>query len=115
MKKRQLIQVAFWGFLIGILLIVFLQVISGHNINRLIKGNKELLKDIQFQSELREIEADILTVESDIRGAVISQNPVFLKNVQNKILNIDRNITTLEKLLGNADRVKEIDLLDRLL
>ncbi|HEY0356794.1 MAG TPA: hypothetical protein VGC29_11345, partial [Flavisolibacter sp.] len=67
-----------WLFLFGIVIIVFLQVMSGYNIKRLIGGNKTLLNELQVQNDLRKLEGDILLVESDIRGAVITGNEAYL-------------------------------------
>ena len=51
MKKGPLITIALIGFLAGVVLIVFLQVVSGSNINRLIQGNNKLLTELQIQRE----------------------------------------------------------------
>ncbi len=59
---------ALWFFLGGVLLIVFLQFISGKNNERLIQGNKRLYYEVETQQDLRGLESDVLTVESDIRG-----------------------------------------------
>ena len=115
MKKRRLISIALWGFLIGIALIVFLQVISGRNINRLIEGNKDLLSELQIQNDLRKIEADILIIESDIRGAIISQDLNFLNDIQKRSEGIDRNYQKLVLLFKNDESLDKIHLLDKLL
>ena len=63
-----------WLFLAGVALIVFIQFFSGQNINRSIQGNKRLLQEVALQNELRQLEADVLTVESDIRGVIITND-----------------------------------------
>jgi signal transduction histidine kinase/CheY-like chemotaxis protein len=89
MRKPEFRIWVLWLFLIGVVVIVFLQVISGYNINRLTQGNKTLLKERGIQKKIRELEADILIIESDIRGAVITNNNDYIKNIRQKINSID--------------------------
>ncbi len=100
MRKNSLQHIALWGFLIGLLVIVFIQFISNRGINRLIQGNQVLLTEIQIQNDLRRIESDILTVESDIRGAVISGDSTFVTNVHAKVNNISKKLFVLENTLS---------------
>ncbi|HEX6333587.1 MAG TPA: ATP-binding protein [Flavisolibacter sp.] len=95
MRTREIRYWVLWLFLVGILVIVFLQVISGYNINRLIQGNTRLMNELQVQKALRQLEGDLLTVESDIRGAVITGNPDALKYTESKISRIDTAIARL--------------------
>ncbi|MDQ3277951.1 MAG: ATP-binding protein [Bacteroidota bacterium] len=88
-----------WVFLLGIIFIVFLQVISGYNISRLLAGNKSLSDEMQLQSNLRKLQSDILTVESDIRGAVITNDSNYIEGVNGKIQNIRQ---LLQKLSANS-------------
>jgi len=97
----------FWLFLAGILIIVFLQVVSGHNTNRIITGNRELLDELSLQKEIRKLEADVLTIESDIRGAVITRDSSHLTNVQNKIRIVEAGLLALQQ---NIDRRSSADL-----
>lgn len=115
MSKDQLKYLALWLFLAGVILIVFLQFIAGENINRLIQGNRHLLNEVRLQNELRQLEADVLTVQSDIRGAVITNNTAYLPAVQEKINNIERRLPTLKKNLHNPASPKEIADLDLLI
>src|SRR3569833_3214848 len=98
MRKPEVRYWVLWLFLLGVLVIVFLQVISGYNINRLIQGNKKLLSELQVQNDLRRVESNILTVESDIRGAVITSNNDLLKNTENKIQVISDQLTSLKNI-----------------
>jgi signal transduction histidine kinase/CheY-like chemotaxis protein len=90
-----------WLFLIGILTVVYIQVISGNNINRLIQGNKKVFHEMQLQSELRKVEADILTVESDIRGAVITGKKEYLQNVEARNESIKKQIQQINSLYNS--------------
>ncbi|MFL5787667.1 MAG: CHASE3 domain-containing protein, partial [Flavisolibacter sp.] len=88
MRKPEFRYMVLWIFLAGIIIIVFLQVISGYNINRLVRGNKSIFNELKVQNELRQIQADILTVESDVRGAVISKQ-------QNRVYDVDNRISSI--------------------
>ncbi len=79
---------ALWFFLGGVLLIVFIQVVSTKNNDRLVQGNKRLLNELKIQNDIRKLESDVLTVESDIRGAIITDDTVFLENIAVQIDNI---------------------------
>jgi CHASE3 domain sensor protein len=96
MRKPDLRYWVLWSFLLGIIFIVFLQVISGYNITRLLQGNKSLTEEMQVQNNLRKLQSDVLTVESDIRGAVITGDAGYLSGVTEKIRSIDLEIQQLK-------------------
>lgn len=102
MKKAQLGTIALIGFLLGIIVIVFLQVLSGQNINRLIQGNDQLVKELQIQKDLHALEANMLTFESDIRGAVVANNQLFLLQVDDHIARTENQMRVLSGQLRDA-------------
>ena len=95
MRKPEIRILVLWLFLFGVVVIVFLQVISGYNINRLTQGNKTLLKERGIQKKIRELESDILIVESDIRGAVVTSNNAYIQNISDKLDSIDADLSFL--------------------
>ena len=104
MQRPDYRYLVLWLFLFGIIIIVFLQVMSGYNIKRLIGGNKSLMNELQLQNDLRKIETDILTIESDIRGALISNDENYLKgipernqSIKDKFNNLSGNMPLLSK------------------
>lgn len=99
MGKEQLKYIVLWLFLGGVALIVFIQFITGENINRLMQGNKSLLSEVAIQNHLRQLESDVLTVESDIRGGIITGDSSHFKDVQVKIQQIRRELIYLENEL----------------
>ncbi len=98
MRRPDYRLLVLWLFLFGIVIIVFLQVMSGYNIRRLIEGNKSLLNELQVQNDLRRLEANILSVESDIRGAVLAGNQIYLRDVEKRNQNID---SEFDKITAN--------------
>jgi signal transduction histidine kinase/ActR/RegA family two-component response regulator len=104
MQNRPYHHIALWGFLIGILFIVFIQFFSGRNINRLTQLNSNLLNEIRLQNSLHRLESDILALESDVRGAIVSGDSVFIKDIHAKTSNVKRDLALLSGLL-NSDQV----------
>ena len=98
MRKPEIRIWVLWLFLLGVVVIVFLQVISGYNINRLTLGNTTLLKERGIQKKIRELESDILIVESDIRGAVVTSNDAYIKNIRQKLDSLNAELSFLDHL-----------------
>lgn len=95
-----------WLFLFGIIIVLFLQVISGYNINRLIGGNKSLRDELQVQNDLRTVEVDLFLIESNVRGAVVTGSDELLKQTRKSNKNIERQIQQIiqslqSKIPGN--------------
>jgi signal transduction histidine kinase len=95
MRKTDLRYWVLWLFLLGIIFIVFLQVISGYNITRLMQGNSSLTEEMQLQNNLRQLQNDVLAVESDIRGLVITNDPGYTAGVPEKINSINARVKNL--------------------
>jgi signal transduction histidine kinase/CheY-like chemotaxis protein len=103
MLKRPYQHIALWGFLVGILFIVFIQFFSGRNINRLAQLNNDLLNEIRLQNNMHRLESGILALESDVRGAIVSGDSIFLKNFHVKTINVNKDLAELAGLL-NAEQ-----------
>ncbi|RPD46533.1 ATP-binding protein [Paracnuella aquatica] len=114
MRNRQFISIALAGFLIGVVLIVLLQVLSGQNIKRLIDGNNNLQQELHIRNELRQIQTTIVTLESDVRGAVISGDGVFVNNITASLARLDTQLVSIERLLGIPGTEREVQRLDYL-
>jgi signal transduction histidine kinase/DNA-binding response OmpR family regulator len=115
MDKPGFRYLVLWLFLFGIIVIVFLQVISGYNIKRLIHGNKQLLNELQMQNDLRRLEANVLTIESDIRGAVITENKEHLQNIESSVREIENEMADLQQNLRAGAPAEEVRLLNLLI
>src|SRR5687767_5631035 len=99
MQNRPYHHIALWGFLIGILFIVLIQFFSGRSINRLTQLNTSLLNELQLQNDLHRLESDMLIIESDVRGAVLSQDSAFVKDIAIATANVNKDLNNLEGLL----------------
>jgi signal transduction histidine kinase/CheY-like chemotaxis protein len=101
-----------WLFLLGILVIVFLQVISGYNITRILDGNRQLAREMQVQYNLRKLQSDVIDIESKIHGAVISGHKNDLAGVHEKINAITNELDSIHQSFSSnlvAGEVKKLD------
>lgn len=114
MGKGQLKYIVLWFFLVGVALIVFIQFITGENINRLMRGNKSLLSEVALQNHLRQLETDVLTLESDIRGGIITSDSSHFSDVQIKIQQVKRELTYLDHELKGEVGIEELKRLHEL-
>ena len=114
MWRGKLKYLTLWLFLAGVLLIVFLQFRSGESINRLIQGNKTLLSEVKVQNEIRKLESDVLTVESDIRGLVITADSSMLPAIQSKLATLENGSAVLGTMIRQGNTSGNLALLDSL-
>ena len=111
MKKPDLRYLVLLLFLTGIIIIVFLQVMSGYNIRSLSQGNKSLLNELRVQNDLRRLEANILVIESDIRGAVIENDSAGFQQLKSRVRLVYDEITSQQTQLQSALPPTDFDLL----
>lgn len=90
---------------------MFLQVISGYNINRLTVRNKSLFNELQFQNQLRKLESNVLTVESNLRGAIITNDKERIKTIQAYNQNLDKEFSALKKYSQVSAPIKQLQKL----
>src|SRR3982074_279933 len=115
MLKGRLKYLALPLFLIGVVLIVFLQFISGRSINKLIEGNTRLLNDLKVQTDLKKLESDIVVLESNIRGAVITHNPEYSINAEEQVQLIRDEISDVNKKIKDKTTLRLMQKLDNLI
>jgi len=86
----------FSAFLVGMALLIVVQYSSSRNMNTLIEGNKELLDELRTSNHLREIDRDILGVESRIRAAIATDDTTHLEGVESKIEAVSMYLDSLD-------------------
>ncbi|TCD28512.1 response regulator [Pedobacter psychrodurus] len=86
----------FSAFVIGMGLLILVQYSSSTNMNTLIEGNKELLDELRTSNHLREIDRDILGVESRIRAAIATDDTTHLEGVESKIQAVSLYLDSLD-------------------
>ncbi|RYZ20349.1 MAG: response regulator [Chitinophagaceae bacterium] len=114
MRDGRMKYLALWFFIIGVLLIVFIQFITSHNVRDLTAGNHRLLDEVNIQNNLRRLEADVLSVESDIRGAIITDDRAHIRDVNVKINNIRSELVPIRKRLTGAETNSLVEDLNQL-
>ncbi|MCP9749741.1 sensor histidine kinase [Ferruginibacter sp. HRS2-29] len=95
MSTRQFISMIVVLFVTGTLSLVFVQYNSSSNVNRLINGNSRLLKELRTSNHLREVERDIIWVESRIRAAIATDDISHLEGVDDKVEEVQNYLDTL--------------------
>lgn len=99
------------AFIIGTALLITVQYNSSRNMDILVEGNQDLLRELRASNHLREIDRDILGIESRIRGAIATDDTSHLEGVEEKIHQVSSYLDSIKK--GNHD--KKVDkYLDRL-
>ncbi|KLT64309.1 hybrid sensor histidine kinase/response regulator [Pedobacter sp. BMA] len=84
------------AFLVAMGLLILVQYSSSRNMNTLIEGNKELLDELRTSNHLREIDRDILGVESRIRAAIATDDTTHLEGVESKIQAVSMYLDSLD-------------------
>ncbi|MDQ0594528.1 signal transduction histidine kinase/FixJ family two-component response regulator [Chryseobacterium ginsenosidimutans] len=92
-------------FIAGSLLLIAVQINSAKNTKELIKNNNRLLKELRSNNHLREIDRDILGVESRIRASIATNDTTHLEGIDQKINQIENFLDSLSR--DNADSVEE--------
>src|SRR5215510_10923829 len=103
-RFRYLVLVIFLG---SILLIVYLQFNTGRSIQNLIVSNEQTSNELRVQSQLKELEKDIISVESSIRGFVITADSAHLKGLNSEIAEIDSDLADVKKTIGDSSQITE--------
>lgn len=87
-------------FIATVLLIVFLQFNSNRSIEKLIDGNENLLSDFGVKENLQDLTAEMIALESKVRGSIIGGNAADTEQFRPEIDSIN---TALQKLDTLAD------------
>src|SRR5258707_10208729 len=116
MTNKRFIYGALTAFTTGGLLLVFIQYNSSRSIDQLIEGNRLLLRDMKVGNDLREMERDILSVESKIRAAVATGDSSFVAAIDAQTAEVGSNLDSVQVMdRGNASRgeMARVNLLDK--
>jgi len=92
-------------FIAGTVLLIAVQINSASNTKALIQNNNTLLAELRASNHLREIDRDILGVESRIRASIATNDTTHLEGIDKKINEIENFLDSLSK--DNADPVEE--------
>lgn len=93
------------SFIAGSILLIAVQINSAKNTEALIRNNNTLLNELRSSNHLREIDRDILSVESRIRASIATNDTTHLEGIDEKINQIENFLDSLSK--DNADSEEE--------
>lgn len=99
------------SFILCSILLIAVQINSAKNTKELIKNNNTLLNELRSSNHLREIDRDILGVESRIRASIATNDTTHLEGIDQKIKQI-RNF--LDSLSVDNEDLEEEKLIQRL-
>ncbi|HVU98481.1 MAG TPA: response regulator [Puia sp.] len=102
MTNNRFIYSILAAFIAGMLLLVFIQYNSSRSIDQLIEGNRLLTRDMKIGNDLREMERDILSVESKVRAAVATGDSAFVAGVDAQTAEAQANLDSLEMIDPDA-------------
>lgn len=104
------------AFVLGTALLVILQFNSSENMTALVRGNENLLGELKTSNHLREIDRDIMGVESRIRAAIATDDTSHLEGIDLKVNAVRAYLDSLSglntepkvnKLLGRLNYLAE--------
>lgn len=114
MIKKNIVFYILSAFIAGILLLIYIEYNFTKNIYLLINGNEKLLGEFKVNNELKELNRDIVSVESKIRSAVTTKDSSHIEGLEVQILEIEADLNQLQKISDDDSSIKYIDELDRL-
>ncbi|KIO51813.1 ATP-binding protein [Flavobacterium hibernum] len=99
------------SFVLCSILLIAVQINSAKNTKALIRNNNTLLNELRSSNHLREIDRDILGVESRIRASIATNDTTHLEGIDQKIKQIRNFLDSLS--VDNSDPEEE-NLIQRL-
>ena len=114
MRGKKIFFYILAAFITGTLLLIYIQYNSTKNINSLITGNEKLLNEFKINSDLKELKGDLTSVESKVRGIVLTKDTSHIEELEIKIAEVQNGLNHLQKISDDDSTVKFIDDLDRM-
>ncbi|MBS0029638.1 response regulator [Chitinophaga sp. 22321] len=101
-------------FITGMILFVVLQFNSSNNIHKLIKGNEQLLQELNVKNELQKLQTNMAKTDSKVRGAVISQDTTHITGIEAEVAIIKADLKEINKIIRNDSTEKLLTQLNYL-
>jgi len=114
MTSKRIIYYLLTAFITGNLLLIFMQYNSARNIDTLILGNEKLLAEFKTGSELRELEKDVISMESDVRGAIAMADVGIAGDLAQQVNEVQGDLSLLQQIKDDESSIRFVDELDRL-
>jgi signal transduction histidine kinase/DNA-binding NarL/FixJ family response regulator len=112
MIRKRIIFFILTAFIAGTFVLVYIQYNSSKNISLLIDGNEKYLGEYKINNELKELEKDVVMIESNISNVISTNDSVYVKELGAKIAKVSTDLYHLQQVSDDEITVKEIDELD---
>ncbi|MBS1781754.1 MAG: response regulator [Bacteroidetes bacterium] len=114
MKFQRVVYLILSAYFIGNFALIYIQYNSSKNIKKLINGNTQLLAEYKINSELKELEKNILLVDRKISQTITTQDTAFILGADHQISSVTHTLDKLQRINDNDTSVRYIRELDRL-
>lgn len=102
------------SFLMAAVLLLVIQYNFSANISAMLNGNVKLLAELRASNQLREINGDLVGVESRIRAAIATNDPSHLEGANVKIVKVITYLDSLDKNEQGLSTKKDLKRLSNL-
>jgi signal transduction histidine kinase/ActR/RegA family two-component response regulator/uncharacterized protein YihD (DUF1040 family) len=114
MNRKSILYFLLAAYIIGNLLLIFIQYNWAKNFDTLIEGNQKLVEEFSFSGRVKELERDVLSVESRIRGTISTNDTVFIVGLEADIVDARNSIRQLRTVLAEDSIASDINTLESL-
>ncbi|MEO8852530.1 MAG: ATP-binding protein, partial [Ginsengibacter sp.] len=111
-KKLPLIILA--AFILGTVLLIYAHNIFTKNNDALIKGNEKVLNEVRVNSQLKDLEKSIITIESTVIGTVVTSDTSYFRGIMGNIAETESDIDQLQRISDDDSSDFYVDKLDTL-
>jgi signal transduction histidine kinase/CheY-like chemotaxis protein len=112
MKRNKFIIYILAAFITGTILLIYIQYNSAKNISSLITNNEKYIDEYNINSDLKSLEKDVVTVESNISNIISTNDSEYIKALDNKVAKVENDLTLLQKVSDDNSTANQIDELD---
>jgi signal transduction histidine kinase/DNA-binding response OmpR family regulator len=112
-KNLHIMKDAYWKYIvivslmIALCIIAFLQINAKRSIDKLINGNEQALNEFKNETQLQKLCSNILAVESQIRGMVITKDSTHIQDIEKEIASVKTDLDNVEKSLFSTELNKQ--------
>ena len=102
------------SFILGTLVLIYIQYNSSKNIATLIDSNEKMLTEFKISRDLKRLESNIFSLESKTRATIITGDSSRNEELREKITEVKSDIHRLQTISDDDVTINYIDALDEL-
>ncbi len=114
MNKKPVLYFFLSAYIVGNLVLIFIQYNWAKNLDTLIDGNEQLIDEFSVSGQLKELERDVLSVESRIRGTINTNDTTFIVGLDEEMANVKTRLLLLRKAIGRDSLTQPVNGLEQL-